>query len=76
MSRVERPRGSTVNGIADLTLLSSQSSWEDPGKLPNPNLPDTSIATPNSNVYRFVDTENDQQTRMEDFHNDGLPWIA
>ncbi|KAH8794536.1 hypothetical protein F5882DRAFT_436953 [Hyaloscypha sp. PMI_1271] len=76
MSRVERPRGSTVNGTADLTLLSSQSSWEDPGKLLNPDLPDTSIAIPNSNVYGFVDTENDRQTRMEGFHNGGLPWIA
>jgi len=62
-----------VNGTVDLTLFSSQSSWEDPGKS---DLPDTSIAIPNSNVYGFVDTENDQQTRMEDFHNGGLPWIA
>jgi len=65
-----------VNVTADLTLLSSQSSWEDPGKLLNPDLPDTSIAIPNSNVYGFVDTENDRQTRMEGFHNGGLPWIA
>ena len=49
-----------MNGTADLTLLSSQSSWEDPGKLLNPDLPDTSIAIPNSNVYGFVDTENDR----------------
>jgi hypothetical protein len=65
-----------VNGTADLTFLSSQSSWEDPGKLLNPDLPDASIAIPNSNLYGFVDTHNDQQTKMVIFHNDGLPWIA